>query len=241
MATVTVNSSYGALKYYANDYYIVNECQHTGQLFEQKEVEDVLLPFVRRANIILDVGAHCGTHSLIYSSVNPQAQIHAFEPQHAVYRLLTENLQARSHVKTYNKAVANRNLQTMLARASTDGPNNHLQVEYGTNQACNIGGVSLGIGGETVETIRIDDLGLPGCDFIKIDVEGAEPLVVLGGEETIRRYRPVIYYEANWKVLTPSMKMTFAADQEVPSVEELLRTWGYRQFQRYGQNILAQA
>lgn len=41
----------------------------------------------------------------------------------------------------------------------------------------------------------LDDFGLDEVDFIKIDVEGWEHLVVKGGAETIQRCRPVLIVE----------------------------------------------
>ena len=45
---------------------------------------------------------------------------------------------------------------------------------------------------------RIDDLKL-NISAMKVDVEGAEPLVFYGARETIRRCMPVIVFEKNSK------------------------------------------
>ena len=36
-----------------------------------------------------------------------------------------------------------------------------------------------------------------GCNFIKIDTEGMEPDVLRGAEETLRAYRPAVFFEVN--------------------------------------------
>lgn len=46
-------------------------------------------------------------------------------------------------------------------------------------------------------TIKIDDLNLEECKFIKIDVEGREPKVLEGAQKTINRFRPYILCEIN--------------------------------------------
>lgn len=51
--------------------------------------------------------------------------------------------------------------------------------------------------GEPVTLVRIDDLGLPACRLIKIDVEGMETDVLQGAAETIRRHRPILFVENN--------------------------------------------
>ena len=43
--------------------------------------------------------------------------------------------------------------------------------------------------------LRIDDLGLKECDLIHLDIEGYEGEAILGGEETIRKFKPTISIE----------------------------------------------
>jgi FkbM family methyltransferase len=51
--------------------------------------------------------------------------------------------------------------------------------------------------GGIIPTMRLDDLALPCCDLIYLDVEGWELYALRGAQETIRRYRPVIACEIN--------------------------------------------
>lgn len=44
-------------------------------------------------------------------------------------------------------------------------------------------------------TLRIDDLGLPVCDLIYLDIEGQEEKALRGAVETLRRCRPTVIFE----------------------------------------------
>ncbi len=52
---------------------------------------------------------------------------------------------------------------------------------------------------DLIRTLALDsfvfDEGHPPPEFIKIDVEGAESLVIAGGLRTIERYRPILLIE----------------------------------------------
>ena len=70
-------------------------------------------------------------------------------------------------------------------------------------------------GGEPVDAITIDDLDLPTCNFLKIDVEGMEIDVLRGAERTIDMYRPLLYVENDRPTKSQSLL-------------ELLFGWEYR-------------
>jgi hypothetical protein len=42
---------------------------------------------------------------------------------------------------------------------------------------------------------RIDDLNLPSCDLIHLDVEGYEAAALQGAIETIKKFKPVVIIE----------------------------------------------
>tara|TARA_Y100001937_G_C7000246_1_gene276103 strand:+ start:51 stop:734 length:684 start_codon:yes stop_codon:yes gene_type:complete len=63
-----------------------------------------------------------------------------------------------------------------------------------------------------VKQIALDTLGLTRCDFIKLDIQGSEYNALLGAEQTVRLYRPIIYCET----------------KEGYDCIDLLKTWGYK-------------
>jgi len=66
---------------------------------------------------------------------------------------------------------------------------------------------------KTVDQMCIDALGLVHCDFVKLDVQGAEMDVIIGAEQTIRMYKPFIYIET----------------KESYAPMHVLKEWGYEQ------------
>ncbi len=42
---------------------------------------------------------------------------------------------------------------------------------------------------------RIDDWQLPSCGFLKMDIEGSEPLALEGARATLARCRPIVLFE----------------------------------------------
>jgi len=115
--------------------------------------------------------------------------------------------------------------------------------DYNGNGIFNFGGLSLGKGRQSTETISIDSLNLTGCDFMKIDVEGFEYAVVLGAIKTIMKYKPVIFYECNSRIMKPEMCLMAELpyrDAQVYNVQKLLTCIGYNAFTEIGDNIIAE-
>lgn len=226
----TFNTKVGKIACYNNDHYFYNSLL-TNNPYELKMINDYLRSFILNSQNILDIGSHIGFHSIAYSRINPSAKIIAFEPQKMVFDLLAENLETNSikNVTALNMAVSNKAGIFSLSRSIPDGHNANTNIEYGTDKEFNLGGVSLGKAGELVNTTIIDDLKLENLDFVKIDVEGAESLVMLGGIETIKKYRPAICFESNFKTITPDMKEMFGI-QDAKMPMDILRELGYTVF-----------
>jgi len=126
----------------------------------------------------------------------------AFEPQKNLYEILSRNVARNglgSRVHTFNKGLGHKVMSVSLASLDTvrdDAPH---------QQGWNKGGIGIGEGGEMMDVVTVDSLNLPGLDFMKIDVEGAEGLVIKGAADTIKKYKPVIFFEHNEQRIDPKL------------------------------------
>jgi len=197
---IVIDNPFGCVTYFKNDEHMVDQLVNN-LIFEQEYILNVLSPHVCSASVIVDVGAHVGSHTVMYKTLNPEATVHAFEPQKMLYKLLCYNVNKNNlqNVYTYNNAVGEANYITQMNPYSTDGENSMQPVEYGTSTMYNLAGVQIGAGGEDVTVVSLDTFRIPACDFMKIDVEGYEPNVLLGAREMIMNSRPVISFEVNAK------------------------------------------
>ena len=186
---IVVNNTWaGVMAAYVHDNMACNHISN-GATYEADLVADMLEPYIKRSRTIVDVGAHTGHHSIPYAKFNPEAKIHAFEPQKDLFNLFLLNIMNNPHCKNihpYNLALGNKHCATTFAPPpETDWAKDKVELSI----------VHLGEGGEEVNMMTLDSLNLQECDYIKIDVEGAEPLVIEGAIETIKKFRPVICFE----------------------------------------------
>lgn len=220
-------TSRGYISYYKNDL-AFTKFLSINKIYEQDLIEAHLADTIKNASTILDIGAHCGSHTIVYKSINPNVNVHSFEPQKKLFELLTKNIEVNkfSNVKLYNNAVANNPIKYSLGKTISDGAAIDLPISYGQTEYSNLGGVKLGKGGESVECITVDSLNLDSCDYIKIDVEGAEHLVIEGAKETIKKFKPVIMFEHNSQRLSEDTLKLFEAT-EVLDIFKALEEFGY--------------
>lgn len=242
MKVYTTNTPVGEISSFENDSF-AKQVMELGYYAEQVILDNELKPYIEKSNTILDIGGHVGYHSIGYSRINPNAVIHTFEAQSNMFSLLKRNIEANQledKINIYNKAMGHKLGSMNMATSITDGPNANTNIEYGTDRELNLGGVSIGIGGEEVEMVTIDSLNLDSLDYIKIDVEGAESLVFLGGEQTIKKHHPVICFEHNHKSLPLDFIQSLGFDS-LPTPFELLKSWGYTKFTNIPyENVIAE-
>ncbi len=145
--------------------------------------------------VAFDVGANLGYYTLLFSDrVGLRGKVIAIEPNPATFALLQETA-------TLNGCDRN---TTLVQAAATDSSERPLElfVPFGEPKNATVafeGGERPAELRVSVPGVTIDQLsaGLERVDFLKIDVEGAEPAVLAGMTETMARFRPTIVLEFN--------------------------------------------
>lgn len=155
---------------------------------------------LKQGNTIIDVGANSGLYSIFYSKlVGEEGRVYAFEPDSTTYSFLIENLALNEckNVSTYNCALSNKESIVEMVSYNPEDLNLKLQGDsfkymrevFNAREAT----------GSGMQAYKLDDLeeirNVSKIDYIKIDVEGAELLVLQGGLNVIRKHRPVIIFE----------------------------------------------
>ncbi len=161
---------------------------------------------VRPGQVVMDIGANVGFYTLLSSQlVGEKGRVVAFEPLPRNIAFLREHLRI------------NRVQNATLIEAAVSERSGEATFQEGGSGA--MGRISSG-GGVRVKLVSVDELvergEAPRPDVMKIDVEGAEAMVLRGAARTIAGgARPLI----------------FLATHGAPVHREccdLLRSWGYR-------------
>jgi FkbM family methyltransferase len=164
---------------------------------------DAELPFlasiISKNAVVLDIGANIGTWTLILSeAVGPNGRIFAFEPTLSTYDTLSENvsLNARKNIFAFRYALFSSNGQIRLYHDVDSSRNSLGQTRTKDGVAEDYEEVPA----RTLDNL-VSELSIDKLDFIKIDVEGAEPLAFEGGLATLNRFKPTILFEVNPQAL----------------------------------------
>lgn len=139
-------------------------------------------------SVILDVGANCGLFSVLAAQRFPSARIYAFEPAPDLAALARDNLKVHDGI-VVQKAVANKSGETVLFVNKDSQQTNSIIRDA----VVAVGNLSSEY---AVEAISLDDFatseGIDAIDLLKIDVQGAESLVLEGASETLKKTRALI-------------------------------------------------
>lgn len=182
---------------YNNAFYWETEMFWSG--FENFDYErksrEVWCLLAKKSKIILDIGSNTGWFSMMAQAYNSSAEIHAFEPQPNVFKVLQRNVEINTFKVICNSFALsdvagtfpfyNTGAQTFLTENTNHGS---LNKEWRPEKQHSI----------QVLVKRLDEYwdGNPNkIDLIKIDVETFEYEVLMGFGSLLFEYRPIILLE----------------------------------------------
>ncbi len=146
------------------------------------EKQTLFAEIIKEGSIVYDIGAHVGYYTLLASELTgPGGKVIAFEPLPENIRYMKEHLRLNrcKNVTVYEAAVAEHSGSTFF--------------EYGKS---NYTGNLSSEADLKIKMVSLDDLfsrgEIPIPDYMKIDVEGAELLVLSGAKSILVNCHPTI-------------------------------------------------
>jgi FkbM family methyltransferase len=149
--------------------------------------------------VFYDVGANIGTHSIALSNIfKNKIVIKAFEAQSNIYEMFNQTIKINNldNIKLYHNAVSDKNDEIIRVNLPDYSKNNNfggLELFKPSQNSDNNQMKKSGIF-EDIKTIKLDIFD-EEVDFIKIDVEGMENLVLEGSKNLIVNHRPLLFME----------------------------------------------
>lgn len=153
-----------------------NDCQPA--VLKETYKIDLLDKYLKQKKVCVQAGGNVGVFPRRLAS--DFGAVYTFEPDAENFSCLARNCPEANIIK----------FQAALG-------SNHEQVKVGVSRPDlknNCGAYQV-TGAGITPTIMIDDLELPACDLIYLDIEGYELFALQGGYETIKKFHPVIVVE----------------------------------------------
>lgn len=148
----------------------------------------IMSRYLNQQSLYVDVGTNIGYHAVAVSHF-VGCNVIGFEPHPNHFAVIAHNVKDRN-ILVYNAAVSNKSGSIRIA-------------DFDESEFGNYGEVAKDNDGIEVSSVKLDDIKLDACTVIKIDVEGHELNVLKGATKTIKKFRPVIFFEAlegnNWE------------------------------------------
>jgi FkbM family methyltransferase len=169
-------------------------------IYEHKTWEPHISRLVRKllkqGDNFIDIGANLGYYILLSAHlVGPKGRVIAFEPIPKNYSYCQKNITINKikNAVIYNHGIWNENTKKKMTFPEESLGNCQVN-EHGTVE---------------VELVALDSLDLKP-DFIKMDIEGAEPFALDGMRHTLERYHPTMIVEMN----RLSLRFNFGLDSD---------------------------
>lgn len=174
----------------------------------QREHLEKAFEYVTDWSLAIDVGAHVGFWA--HDMAKRFEQVHCFEGAPDTFKCLTVNMREHSNVFVHETVLGDKAGHAVVAhdekreREGNTGSRYFVSAKKGT----------------TVTTL--DSYNFASCGLLKVDVEGAE-YMVLRGAKRLLTHRPVVIMETD----KPFSQRRYGID--LGAAQRLLESYGYEQ------------
>jgi FkbM family methyltransferase len=168
--------------------------------YYEKETNDLLFQYIQPGQVVIEAGANNGTETLLLSKiVGEQGKVYAFEPIQHINDTLKINLSLNTctNVSTETLALGESDKDVIFRVRPLDFCNQGMASQDHTSDAHTE---------VVIKQVAIDswikDKTIVRIDFLKMDIQGAEINLLKGAQNTIKKFRPLIFTEATTDFLS---------------------------------------
>jgi FkbM family methyltransferase len=159
----------------------------------EPEISGLIKRVVKTGHVAFDVGANIGCFSLIMGrSAGETGRIIAVEPNPRVYARLSENIRLNrmKNIEPLQCGLSDAVGEFTLYIPPDNFPNQGISSLYPHPELT----IKIPVDIQTVDSI-MEARKYDRLDFVKIDAQGNDYKVLLGGAESIRKYKPYVVFE----------------------------------------------
>lgn len=143
---------------------------------------------IKKDSTFLDIGSNIENHIIYYTKILNAKKVYGFEPQKDVFKILKKNIKLNNvsnRVDVFNIGLGSEDARATIKNKPKDNRGatslkSHRKGEFQIT---------------TIDNIKIKEK----IDFIKIDTEGFEKEVLIGGIKTIKKNMPIVWVEIDNK------------------------------------------
>jgi FkbM family methyltransferase len=169
----------------------------------ESEIVELIRKLIDPSKDAIDVGANIGLYTILFSklidsnhkvlSIEPTLNALSYLKKNITLNNCTHNVVIYDGIAINSEGLFNLNVIDGLEEYSSIAKLDHPFVK-------NMKYSTIEVKGNTIDNLVIEHNLKPG--IIKIDVEGAEYIVLQGAHKTITKYKPIIISELSEKLLT---------------------------------------
>ena len=202
----TINVQGVSFNFYDPTLHYLSQCA-LGETYEPAVTNHIKKLVLEKNSCFLDIGSHYGFYTAYIGNLNPETEIHSFEPNSSFFNITIKNIEINNiKAKAYQLALSDSKGQIPFSNRSMKADDkNNLEI---------------------VASIKFDELSEKNNikpDIVKLDVHGGEGKVLFGMKDALRERITHLYLE-----LHPNELLV---DYSIKDILDLLIASGFELFE----------